>query len=205
MKLGVATEIAAGSPRMCRVCLGAFTKLMALHHRPQHLLPQPLHLRPHRNLRHLHRPLLLNAELQSPTEGTADSLGSMKMGVATGVAAGSPRGCRVCHGALTKLMAVHHRHHLLLPTNAMCLRIRGRIADISALTRMAVRGTVAAGGSRAQVHHGATMVRQVPLSFRMLTRRVAKVLSAGGMSAERSLCMHMRSIRKHVRRCARRL
>merc|ERR1712217_187142 len=194
MKMGVATEVAAGSLQRCRVCLGALTKLMAI---------RPLHLLPHRSLRHLHRPLLLCAALQSPTEGIADSRGSMKMGVATEVAAGSPQRCRVCLGALTKLMAVCPRHQLLLATNAMCLRIRGRIVDISALTRMAVRATVSVGESRAQVHHGATIVRQVPLSFRMLARRL-KVLSAGGMSAERSLCMDMRSIRKHVHRCARR-
>merc|ERR1712217_653675 len=121
MKMGVATEVAAGGLQRCRVCLGALTKLMAI---------RPLHLLPHRSLRHLHPPLLLCAALQSPTEGIADSRGSMKMGVATEVAAGSPQRCRVCLGALTKLMAVRHRHQLLLATNAMCLRIRGRIVDI---------------------------------------------------------------------------
>merc|ERR1719330_2104218 len=126
----------------------------------------------------------------------------MKLGVSPKIAAGSPRVCRVCLGASTKEMAVHH---LLLRTSATCLSIRGRIVDTTALTRMAVRAKAAAGGSRAQVHHGATIVRQALPSFRMLTRRLARVLSAGGMSAERSLCMDMRSIRKHEHRCARRL
>merc|ERR1719350_218425 len=95
----------------------------------------------------------------------------MKLGVKTEIAAGSPRVFLVCLGALDKLMALHHRHQLLLLTNAMCPRIRGRTVDFSALTRMAVRAKVAAGESRTQVHHGVTTGRQAVLSFRMLTRR----------------------------------
>merc|ERR1712176_925331 len=40
------------------------------------------------------------------------------------------------------------------------------IADFLALTRVVVRAKVAAGGSRAQVHLGATLVREAPLSIR---------------------------------------
>lgn len=116
MKLGVSTKVAAGSPRVCRVCLGVFT-LMAMRNRPLNLLPHRHQRHLHRPLLHrplLHRPLLLHAALKTRAAKNVDTAGSMKLGAASEIAAGSHRVLLVCLGAFSKLMAAQRWRHLLL-------------------------------------------------------------------------------------------